>query len=505
MPKAPDPAVVASAALLAQPGGSALRSASMIGAVVGERYRLEAPLGRGGMGIVYAAVHLHTRRQVAIKLIHCTWDEETLALYQRFLGEARAASAVRHRNVVDVLDMGYHGDAPYLVMERLAGESLEELIDRLELLPLNVALDWLLPVMGALAALHEKGIVHRDVKPSNIFLSRDPVGRVVPKLLDFGLARSASEAPLTEPGIMLGTPQYMAPERARGDQQVGPWADVWAMGVVLFECLCGKLPYTATSLNGVAAQIISGEVLKAQQAKPDLPEVLAAVIDRALRFEPDERHRDMASFAYALGAAAQQCGATLPLDPDPVGLPNFASLHVRGGAWASGPLVSLMPRVDADERLDPHATTARTTPRRGLARALRWSVAGLMVLAGAFAGSRWQRAHVAAPVPAPPALALPAPKTVPALDGSPTALPRNTTAVGVPSVEALPSAPPPTATRRRNGLEEPANARPTRSADTGRANKDTATSKPARARTPRHDAPRRAGEYDGREFEKEWM
>jgi serine/threonine-protein kinase len=354
--------------------------------VIDGRYRIERMLGQGGMGVVYAAVHQHTARAVALKLVQCAWSDQRLELYQRFLGEARTASLICHPNVVDVLDMGFVAGAPYLVMERLSGESLEETLTRLEVLPLVPTIGWLLPVMGALAALHGKGVVHRDIKPSNIFLSRDAGGRVVPKLLDFGLARVTRDAPITQSGVLLGTPEYMAPERARG-QEVGPPADVWAMGIVVFECLCGKLPFTATTVHGIAAQIISGEVLRARDVNPSLPVALAAVIDRALLPAPEHRHESMAQFAYALGAAAHGAGLDIPAEPDPIGLPNFGTLLLQNDPWFSGPLAKAAlagarGRVAEPASARPPAASqpARRAPSTG-ARGLRALLVASLLLA----------------------------------------------------------------------------------------------------------------------------
>jgi hypothetical protein len=381
-----------------QPASSALQP----GAVVGERYRLEAPLGRGGMGVVYAAVHLHTRRAVALKLSDCAWNDDTLALYGRLLAEARAASVVQHRNIVDVLDMGYHAGAPYLVMERLYGESLEQAIDRLRVVPVATALAWLLPVMGALATLHENGIVHRDVKPSNIFLAHDEAQRVVPKLLDFGLARAVWDAPLTEPGVTLGTPEYMAPERVRCER-VGPQSDVWSMGVVLFECLCGRLPLTATDLSGVAAQILSGDLLRARAAQPQLPAPIAEAIDRALQLAPEARHPGFAAFAGTLGDAAWQARIAIPEEPDPVGLPEFGALRARGASWTSGPLA--LHAAPGQLAAAPAPAAPQPTRWRGsLATGLALLLTLLVFIASAaiWRLARSQPEIVRAPAPSPP-------------------------------------------------------------------------------------------------------
>src|SRR5688572_7429957 len=198
-----------------------------VGAIIGGRYRIQELLGRGGMGVVYAAHHELTQRKVALKVLD-SGPEDRHAQHERFLGEARTASAVRHPNIVDILDMGTHRGAPYLVMERLEGASLDPALSQGPISP-EQCLAWLLPVIGALAVLHDAGIVHRDIKPSNIFLSRGPHQTTVPKLLDFGLARAVSDARLTRSGVVIGTPFYMAPEHAAGGS-VGPGADVWSMG-----------------------------------------------------------------------------------------------------------------------------------------------------------------------------------------------------------------------------------------------------------------------------------
>jgi serine/threonine-protein kinase len=206
---------------------------SRLGHVVGGRYRVISVLGRGGMGVLYTAEHQLTHRRVALKLLHPE-HEDLPDLHARFLTEARTAAAVRHPNVVDVLDMGVDTDgSPFLVMELLEGSSLDKtLLERGHLSP-TVAIEWLLPILGALSTLHANDIVHRDVKPSNIFLRSGPRFEVESKLLDFGLARTMSDLRLTRSGMVLGTPLYMSPEQA-GGEAVGPQTDVWSMGVVLF-------------------------------------------------------------------------------------------------------------------------------------------------------------------------------------------------------------------------------------------------------------------------------
>ena len=291
------------------------------GQVIGGRYRVLGLIGRGGMGVVYAAVHELTQRKVALKVVDSD-GSDLPALRDRFLSEARTAAAVRHPNIVDVLDMGMHLGAPYLVMELLEGRALDAIVDEQRPVPPHELLSWLFPIMGALCTLHDAGIVHRDVKPSNIFLGRTGGQGILPKLLDFGLARAASDTRLTRSGLVIGTPLYMAPEHAAGGV-VGPAADVWSMGVVLFECITGTLPFSATDRSVLAAQVLAGHVRPIRQVCADVPPLLAEAVDRALQRDLGQRHASMRALAQALVRAAVAHEIALPDNPDPLGLPEF--------------------------------------------------------------------------------------------------------------------------------------------------------------------------------------
>jgi eukaryotic-like serine/threonine-protein kinase len=379
------------------------------GEVIGGRYRVESLLGRGGMGVVYGAIHELTQRRVALKLVDSEGADQA-ALHERFLSEARTAAAVRHPNVVDVLDMGVHGGSPYLVMELLEGRSLDALLDEKQPLSLEQVLAWIFPVIGALASLHEAGIVHRDVKPSNIFLSHSGRGRptVAPKLLDFGLARALSDARLTRSGVVLGTPLYMAPEHAAGGQ-VGPPADVWSLGVVLFECVTGALPFTTTDRSALAAQILAGHVRSVRQARADVPPALAAVIDTALQRDLRVRHASMRAFAQALVRAAVASHVAVPDNPDPLGLPDFPAWRAASGGGLAIPAGPTTTQALAGQR-SHHPEAAARRPSRGLVRGL---LALVLALGAALAFYRWQKASPPAmPAPAaaePPAIAPAAP------------------------------------------------------------------------------------------------
>lgn len=273
--------------------------------VLGEKYAVRFELGRGGMGEVFAAENLWTGRPVAIKTLRAEYGREPV-LVERFWHEARAASKLRHPNVVEVLDMGYDepSGCPFIVQEFLDGDCLELVISRTlgRGLPLDEALRYLLPVMEALHACHEAGVLHRDVKPSNVFLAHQADGSVVPKLIDFGVSKSMTraEAARTSTGVTVGTPQYMSPEQARGQRDVDRRTDVWGMGATLFEALSGQLPFDGPNVHVIMAQVLVAAPTPLRELAPHVPAGVAAVIDRAMRPRREERWPTMLALRDAL-------------------------------------------------------------------------------------------------------------------------------------------------------------------------------------------------------------
>ncbi|HEX5659434.1 MAG TPA: serine/threonine-protein kinase, partial [Polyangiales bacterium] len=351
--------------------------------MIGSRYRVQSLIGRGGMGMVYAATHELTGRRVALKLMLSDSDDAPV-LQERFLSEARIAATVRHPNIVDVLDMGLHDGAPYLVMELLEGVSLEKVLEEKQRLTVEQALAWLLPIIGALAVLHDAGIVHRDVKPSNIFLSTLPRHPMRPKLLDFGLARVVSDLRLTRSGTVIGTPLYMAPEHAAG-LTTGPQADVWSIGVVFYEVLTGLSPFQYTDRASLAAQVLAGLVRPLRDARPDLPELMSVAVGRALQRELTRRYPDMRSFAQGLHAAALTTGIAVPADPDPIGLPEYASWHAGGHVAITHEHLGTTPRNASASDWSMSRSVGETTVRTS-SPSKRWVVAALAIaVAGAAA------------------------------------------------------------------------------------------------------------------------
>jgi serine/threonine protein kinase len=261
---------------------------------VGDRYRLGDLIGQGGMGEVYAAHDLRLEREVALKLLRADLaDQDTMR--DRVLAEARLAARLTHPNVVAVLDTGEEDGRPYVVMERLSGRTLHD-----ELAGGTMSEDRVrdvgLQVLRALAAAHEIGIVHRDMKPGNVL----DAGVGTWKVGDFGIAKWLhADETLTGTGELLGSPSYLAPERIEGGEAV-PASDLYAVGVLLYEALCGRRPYEATDPVTLATQIREGSFEPVRAVCPDADLDLAAVIERAMRREPDDRFVDAHEMSAAL-------------------------------------------------------------------------------------------------------------------------------------------------------------------------------------------------------------
>jgi hypothetical protein len=282
------------------------------------RYRILGRLGSGGMGTVYRAHDPHLDRVVALKVP--TLDgpaEQQAARVQRFQREARAAARILHPNVCPIFDVGEHEGAAFVVMAFVDGRSLGEELARRGPLPISEAVGLVRQLLDALAAVHAHGIVHRDVKPSNILL--DAAGRII--LTDFGLARPEETGDgLTSEGAVVGTPAYMAPEQAAGQAaQIGPWTDLYAVGVVLYQMLTGRLPFEGPAA-AILGAVVRDEPPAPRQFRRDLPAALEAIVLKVLRKAPQERFLLAADFDASLagmaGAVTRDRSQTLELRAD---------------------------------------------------------------------------------------------------------------------------------------------------------------------------------------------
>jgi eukaryotic-like serine/threonine-protein kinase len=259
-----------------------------------ERYQLGELIATGGMGTVHRAVDTHLGRPVAVKILKRVLADDATFL-ERFRREARAAAVISHPGVARVYDYGERSSEPFIVMELVDGDTLAERIAREGPLPWQHAFAVGEQVAAALSAAHTHGVIHRDVKPANILI--DHAGRV--KVTDFGIARAARATTLTRPGMVLGSANYVAPEQAQGNP-VGPAADLYSLGCVLFESVTGTTPYQGRSAVVIATQHVSAPVPDPRERVADLPEPAALLIMRSLGKQPGDRFPSAASMAAAL-------------------------------------------------------------------------------------------------------------------------------------------------------------------------------------------------------------
>jgi hypothetical protein len=293
------------------------------------RYEVKRQLGRGGMGTVYEGVHRDLKKRVAIKVLSGPLASNEEAR-QRFIREGEAASRIRHPHVVDVTDVGTEGDLTYLVMELLEGEDLAGRLVRGGPLKVREAADILVPVCAGLAVAHDEGIIHRDLKPENIFLAVRRQGGVEPKLLDFGVSKimGADVMALTGTTAVFGTPYYMPPEQLRGARQVDQRSDVYALGVVLYECVCGRRPFESENVYSILHAIGAGEYPLPLTVRPDLPAEIAATITRAMALDPTMRFPTARHLGAALLPFASDTVRLLWADTFRVAAPSPTSVPV---------------------------------------------------------------------------------------------------------------------------------------------------------------------------------
>ena len=281
------------------------------GSVVAQKYRLVRILGEGGMGAVWVAQNLTLGVQVALKLIRSEIEGRVDGLSERLLTEARAAASIGHPGIIQVFDFGLteHGE-PFIAMELLHGESLAQVLKKRGRIAAGRAVRTLLPVIEALVVANHRGIVHRDIKPDNIFLAQQ-ANRVQPKVLDFGIAKLSEgfSANLTCEGTVLGSPAYMSPEQARGENNVDFRTDIWALCVVLYEMVAGAQPFTGANWHGLMWSIMEGKPKALAEHQIEEP-ALWSLLQRGLSKEREQRFSSMFEFGQALAIWLVDQGVT---------------------------------------------------------------------------------------------------------------------------------------------------------------------------------------------------
>ncbi|HUH00846.1 MAG TPA: serine/threonine-protein kinase, partial [Kofleriaceae bacterium] len=348
----------------------------MIGQQLGN-YRILRQLGKGGMAGVFVGEHAVLGHEVAVKILHPQFLEDE-RMRQRFLNEARTVARLEHPSIVEVYDFGYtDSGGGYIVMKRLEGQSLR---DRLETgsIELDTALELTRQVARALQVAHDGGVVHRDLKPDNIFLVRDPETRCGERaiVLDFGLAkhveveggvaRGGMAAELTGSGFVVGTPAYMSPEQCRGSDELDRRSDIYSLGVVLFRMSTGALPFDADNPGEMLGQHLFVEAPSALNLRPDLPRALDHLLRRCLAKHPDDRFATMNELIAGLALDAQAAPvskrdqATAALRKPAAAAASPAALPAPRGDDATMPASRVDPAPPAPEPTDEIAPIRRS-------------------------------------------------------------------------------------------------------------------------------------------------
>lgn len=367
-----------------------------------DRYAVEGELGSGAFGAVYRARHLVLDRKVALKVLHPQRASDA-DVVQRFLREARAVAGLGSPHVAQILDAGTTSDGrAFFAMELFEGEDLAQRLQRKGRLPTHQVLRIGREILSALSVAHAQGIVHRDLKPGNVFLARTPAGEESAKVLDFGISKVRSESPadeLTRTGTLLGTPAYMAPEQFRSSRDVDGRADLYALGVLLYESLAGRAPIVATSLHQIIAAKLSEPPPPLAQAAPDVPRAISDVVMRALATEPKDRYASAADMDTAL--ASVEASVSAP----GVSLRPSASTSVRPAPTTSAPA------APAGSRVVPWLVGGGVVIAVGVFAALALTLVGIFLVRHELASRRDE--PVAAPTPSVPAAPAPAPSLAP--------------------------------------------------------------------------------------------
>jgi serine/threonine-protein kinase len=354
------------------------------GTLLAGKYLVERVLGEGGMGVVVAARHTQLEQRVALKFVLPEALKNRDAV-ERFAREARAAAKLKSEHVARVLDVGaLENGAPYMVMEYLEGRDLGAIIEERPLEPRH-AVDLVLQACEAVAEAHAAGIVHRDLKPQNLFVTTRVDGRALVKVLDFGISKqsnpdgSASGLSLTRTAMVMGSPNYMSPEALRSAKQVDARADLWALGVILYEAMTGSVPFVADTITQLTAMVLEQHPRPLSELRPDVPEGLARAVGACLEKDLSRRMPTVADLARALEPFGSATGVA-----------ERIAAVARGGstlrsADRSSDRVAAMSASGSTSVAWGETILARGSRVRAVAIALGVTAVALLVAGGAFA------------------------------------------------------------------------------------------------------------------------
>ncbi len=294
------------------------------GDVVAGKYEIERIAGEGGMGVVYAARHVVFNQRVALKVLFAETAARDSAV-ERFAREVQAAARIKSAHVAHVMDAGaIENGLPFLAMEFLEGENLEQLLERKARLPMEDVASYILQALEAVGLAHAQGIIHRDLKPPNLFIAIQPDGSKILKILDFGISKTMKKADrndkvLTNDGNILGSPAYMSPEQLRDPRLIDHRADIWSRGAVMYELITGVMPFDADGgIGEVFAAILEKDPIPPRARNPEVPEGLERVVLRCLQKSPDARFQSAYAFATELAPFAHESWRHIPLKLDTI-------------------------------------------------------------------------------------------------------------------------------------------------------------------------------------------
>ena len=398
------------------------------GDLLAGKYRVERVLGSGGMGVVVAAMHEQLEQRVAIKFVRDEALGNTDAV-ERFLREARAAVKLKSEHAAQGARRGHlESGAPYMVMEYLEGGDLSQVLEERGRLRVETAAEYIVQACEAIAEAHAAGIIHRDIKPQNLFLAKSVGGGGKIKVLDFGVSKSmvtSGAGGLTQTRSMLGSPLYMSPEQMRSSRDVDARADVWALGVVLYELLTQRWPFEAESMPELCLKVVSEQPTPITTYRPDVPPAVVEVITRCLQRDPNQRYAHAAELATALEAfappasriIAERARLAVSMKGSQVSSPSI-SIESQPGTDVLARTAATPAAWDSTKESSPIAPATKKPNRTGLWIGIGAGVVavgvGAMLLRGHGQGPPVAplpatAAIVAPPMPSPTVLAPPAP------------------------------------------------------------------------------------------------